>query len=129
LIEIAALETEIVAKISAYATTVNVEVFPEDVAKYRMTHPVGAILVAYDGRNYNNAQVNQQLVSLRFSVIVLTRNLRSHSGAYAILDNALDGATAAGLIPISENFIKYEDGIWYFEQKYSLPAIFNTRTE
>lgn len=79
------IENSIIAKLKQNFPEVLVEGFPDKPSEFILLHPVGALLVHYQGSNYfqsNAISFISQENKKEFSIIVVTRNLRGNEGAY-----------------------------------------------
>jgi len=127
--KITEIENAIINKLKIDIQDLAVEPFPDNVEDYKLLHPKGAILVSYEGSNYTNPQIEQQIRLLEFDVIVIVRNLRSYLGAYEILDRVRQSLTNdlfienAKLYPISEKFLFVEEDKWHYEIRFMLPTV------
>ncbi|MBQ7567294.1 hypothetical protein IJT17_00635 [bacterium] len=120
------IENAIIAKLQEALPGLSAEAFPERPEEYDLLHPVGAVLVQYEGGTYSgNALSNgiAQIKTLRFSVVTLVRNLRSSDGCYAAMQavaDALTGFVIPGTVRpmavVSERFNTEYDGVWSYVQ-------------
>jgi hypothetical protein len=126
------LETQIVDRLKSRLTNIQVEPYPDRPAEYKLLHPTGAVLVHYQGSRYGKRRATDAVVQdrrLEFGVTVLARNLRVHTGAYAILDavcSALTGWQPGGygkIYPLSDGFLSEETGIWQYQMSFALDAL------
>jgi hypothetical protein len=132
-------QSAIVAKIKSAGGMLarfDVSGFPTHPDMYRLTHPIGAVLVLYEGSTFTPKSTTidevRQERTLIWSITVATRDLgwayggpssASNPGAYAALENtrlALAGYRIPGftkIIPLTERFIKkdIDGGAWYYE--------------
>ncbi len=139
--DLLAVENDIVAKLKADITGLQIEAFPEDPEQFfRNLHGIGAILVRYDSSDYeipkaNRKQVITQTRTARWAIWVIYRGLITHDltdsseGLYTRLDavkNSLTGytigtqssaavANASVMYPIRDQFVDENDGLWYHE--------------
>lgn len=123
------IENAIVDKLKENFSKFMVQGFPEKPQEFTLLHPIGAILVHYQGANYassNDIFIISQDKKLEFAVTVVTRNLRSNEGAYETLEKVrqiLCGyriPECTKLIPTKENFISETNGIWQYELRFTL---------
>jgi len=122
------IENEIILKLKEEFPEVLVQGFPDKPAEFILLHSIGAILVHYQGSNYSNSNalafVTQENKK-EFSITIVTRNLRTHNGAYEFLDkvkHTLTGYKINGcspLIPIKDFFISENAGIWQYGINFS----------
>ena len=103
--------------------------FPDNPVEYEFIHPVGALLVRYDGGSItktSSMSLTAQPRDLQFSVVSLTRNLRDHGGCYEVLKRVRDSLLglklpgAAQVYALNEDFVQEEDGVWVYSQRFSL---------
>lgn len=94
-----------------------------------MLHPIGALLVHYQGSNYTNSNALgfiSQDNKKEFSITIVTRNLRENQGSYEYLDkvkSVLTGFEPDGcskLMPAKDFFISENKGIWQYGINFSL---------
>lgn len=127
------IETALIAKLREALPELSIEAFPERPEDYELLHPLGAVLVQYDGSTYGDNRLSNggvaQVRTLRFSVVYLVRNLRDSSGCYDVLARgaealsglAVPGTIGAGTIS-SERFNAETDGVWMYLQTYEFAA-------
>lgn len=118
---ISELESGIIDRLGRYVRGVPIEPFPDDPANYRLRHQRGAILVGYRGSEYEESQELDEVVQFRtmgFDILLLSRNLSSHTGAYRHLEAiraVLTGYVADGFEPMrvrAERYLGHTDGVW-----------------
>lgn len=123
------IENAIIERLQTSFPEILVDGFPDKPSEFILLHPVGALLVHYQGSNYTTTQalgfvtqVNQK----EFSITIVTRNLRNNNGAYEYLDKVkaelsgfqIDECTS--LIPIKDFFISENKGIWQYGINFTL---------
>jgi len=115
------IEDAIVSRLKAKIPDLLVESFPAKPSEFRLLHSKGAILVRYRGARYSAPETIGAVVqdrTMEFDVVIVTRNLRDHSGAYGYLDAvrlAMTGFQVPGCgkcYLTREEFIDETDGIW-----------------
>lgn len=120
---IPALEQGITGRLRTRVSAVAVDPYPGDPLTYRLMHPVGALLVCYQGGDYGDPAglgVVAQDRTLAFVVFVVARELTGHAGAYVWLEAArlaLTGYEVPGfapLIPRRERYVGQKDGVWVY---------------
>ena len=123
------IENSIIDKLKSTFPEVLVLGFPDKPSEFVLIHPVGALLVHYQGSNYTNTQalsfVTQENTK-EFSITVITRNLRNNNGAYEYIDKVK--ATLSGfainectsLLPTKDYFISENAGIWQYGINFTL---------
>lgn len=126
---ISEIEAQIITKLKKEIPDFLVEGFPDKPNEFILIHPIGAILVHYQGSNYSSSQslgyVNQENKK-EFSITIVTRDLRSNNGAYQMLDQVktiLTGFQIAGcskLTPAKDGFISEKSGIWQYGINFTL---------
>lgn len=123
------VENVIIERLQTSFPEILVDGFPDKPSEFILLHPVGALLVHYQGSNYTSTQalgfvtqVNQK----EFSITIVTRNLRNNNGAYEYLDKVkaelsgfqIDECTS--LIPTKDFFISENKGIWQYGINFTL---------
>ena len=111
---------------------VDVASWPDKPDSYRVSHPVGAVLVVYQGSAVERAQGQLMPVQHTFALRLLTRTLRhpstntdqarAGSGTYQLLMAcrlALTGWKPAAdcdpMVVLRTGFADYVDGVWHHE--------------
>ena len=111
---------------------VDVDKMPGDVGKYRMIHPVGAVLVQYERSGFTAPRALNsisQVRGMRFFVFVLSRDLRDGSGAYGLMDSVRGTLTgfaprgAGKMYPLSERLVGERDGIWIYQMTFECQTV------
>ena len=130
------VENAIIERLQTSFPEILVDGFPDKPSEFILLHPIGALLVHYQGSNYTTTQalgfvtqVNQK----EFSITIVTRNLRNNNGAYEYLDKVkaelsgfqIDECTS--LIPTKDFFISENKGIWQYGINFTLKTQ-NTQT-
>jgi hypothetical protein len=133
-IDIATIETAIVARLRALVTSIEIAHFPDSPKNYRLTHRIGAALVVYRGSEYGQVEDTASIIQQRkmeFDVTVLVRDLgwsvggspgATSPGAYAILEAiraALTGYQVPGarkIYLVREKFVERDadGGVWMY---------------
>jgi Gp37 protein len=117
------VETDIVERLKEYLPGISVEPFPDSPDSYRMTHQVGAVLVAYGGGTYGQPRALDVVVTDRvqqWHIHVVARSLAGHQGAYRWLEAArmvLSGwrpSDSRAMHPRSERFVGQKSGLWTY---------------
>ena len=142
-IDIATIETAIVAQLAAQVAGIEVADYPDRPESYRLTHRVGAALVQYLGAKYgamrDTAAIIQERV-MEFGVTVMMRDLGwsygaepsgPSPGAYAILEAvraALTGFRIPGCrktYPRAERFVERDKqgGVWIYLITFALSTM------
>jgi hypothetical protein len=133
-IDIASIETAIVARLRAMVISIEIAHFPDNPKNYRLTHRIGAALVVYRGSDYGQVQDTASIIQerrLEFDITVLVRDLgwsvggspgATSPGAYAILEAiraALTGYQIPGarkIFMVREKFVERDadGGVWMY---------------
>ena len=126
------LESALISALTEAFPDLSVEPFPDNSSEYEFIHPLGALLVQYDGGSISESEalsLTAQPRDLHFTVLSLTRNLRDHGGCYEVLDrvrNCLLGLKLPGVKQIyglQERFSNETDGVWSYAQGFSLRTV------
>ena len=122
-LDIATIESAIAAQLRAQVSAIEIAQFPDKPAAYRLTHRIGAALVAWRGATYGaliDTAAVVQARRLEFEVTLLVRDLGwsfggdpsgPNPGAYALLEAiraALTGLRLPGcrkMFPLREQFL------------------------
>lgn len=123
------IENKIIEKLKSKLTDLLIESFPEKPQEFIFTHPKGAILIHYQGGSYGSSQsvdVIFQQKKMEFALTIVTRNLRTNSGAYALLEEIksiltgfkIDGCSK--MYPTKEGFLVENNGIWQYTINFEL---------
>ena len=122
---IAEIETDLVNKIKAALPHLAVEAYPSKPETYRHLSPNGTVFVVYQRSTLGNDLVAGGMMAqertLHFDLTVLVRDLRTHQGAYPILDALY--VALLGFAPIhcskiwitQDSFISQTDGVWEYQ--------------
>jgi Gp37 protein len=142
-LDIATLESAIVVQLRAQVTAIEIAQFPDKPAAYRLTHRIGAALVAWRGATYGaliDTAAVVQARRLEFEIILLVRDLGwsfgadpsgPNPGAYALLEAiraALTGLQLPGcrkLFPLREQFLGRDPqgAVWTWSALYALETM------
>lgn len=106
--------------------SVEVDLFPDNPATYRFIHAVGAVLIGYQGSDYETTDDTHAIVQTRkltFSLTVFGRGVHHDKGAIALLDKVR--AVITGFRPkhcnkihlVSERYLHQDGGAWQYELK------------
>lgn len=126
---IAEVETAIIGKLRSGIEDVAVEPFPDKPSEYALIHPKGALLVSFSGSTFSDPKPTEVIVQdrrMEFDVTVATKNLRTHTGAYALLEAARVTLTgyqipgASKIYPRREGFISEKSGTWQYGIRFAL---------
>ena len=107
---------------------VKVEAWPEDVSEYTLRGKGAAVLVRYGEAEFNRPdgmEVIRQVMNPAFLVITVVRDLRTHTGAYAIMDR--NRSTIVGLeyknrlfYAVREGLIERNENVWLYGQLFAI---------
>lgn len=123
------IENSIITKLKTEFPEILVEGFPDKPSEFILLHPIGALLIHYQGSNYSTTNALgfiSQENKKGFSITVVTRNLRSNQGAYEYIDKVKEVLTGyqinecSKLMPIRDNFISENGGIWQYGIDFTL---------
>ena len=126
------LESALLGALTEAFPDLSVEPFPDNPSEYEFIHPLGALLVQYDGGSISSSaslSLTAQPRELHFTVLSLTRNLRDHGGCYEVLNRVrkcLLGLKLPGVRQIyglQERFSNEADGVWVYAQSFSLQTM------
>lgn len=128
------IEEAIVARLAGSLEKLHVAAFPDRPDAFKMSNPNGAVLVAYGREVYSKPRDLSLVVQdrrIEWDISILTRNLRSHVGAYDVLDAVrmvLTGWRALGaskLMPVRAEFIDQSQGVWthMLTMTHSIPTV------
>ncbi len=123
------IENSIIERLKTIFPEVLVQGFPDKPSEFILLHPIGALLVHYQGSNYTNSESLGCIVQdnkKEFSITVVTRNLRFNQGAYEYIDNVKSVLTGfqpdecSKLMPTKDFFISENSGIWQYGVNFTL---------
>lgn len=124
-------ENKIIERLKEQVGEVEIISFPDNPAEYKLLHPKGALLVRFAGSDYEESEAEvliRQVVKLLWDVVIVSRNLRNHYGAYDLLDKvraALTGFEIAEtrMFPVREDFLMEESGLWQYGSRFAFRSI------
>jgi hypothetical protein len=142
-LDIATIESAIAAQLRGQVNAIEIAQFPDKPAAYRLTHRIGAALVAWRGATYGaliDTAAVVQARRLEFEVTLLVRDLGwsfgadpsgPNPGAYALLEAiraALTGFRVPGcrkMFPLREQFLGRDPqgGVWTWSAVYALETM------
>lgn len=142
-LDIATIESAIAAQMRAKITDVEVVQFPDKPSAYRLTHRIGAALVAWRGATYGSLNDTAAIVQARrleFEIALVVRDLGwsfgadpsgPSPGAYTLLEavrSALTGFRVPGcrkMYPLRESFLGRDPqgGAWMWSSMYALDTM------
>ena len=109
------------ARLQAALPHVLVELFPDNPASYRFMHPLGAVLIAYEGGKYKRLEDIGMVVQERqviLHITVFSRSLHGEAGGHVLLDEvrlAIAGFAPTSCTPchlIDDGFLAENGGTW-----------------
>lgn len=127
--DIALIEEALRQRLQAEITDVAVESYPANPDLYRLTHPVGALLVGYAGSEYSEPVNGIQEQSMRWVVTLLMQGLYSHAGNYTPLQQVRDllsgfkpeGCRSACYL-LTDQFVGQAGGVWQWDLVFKATA-------
>jgi Gp37 protein len=142
-LDIATIESAVAAQLRAQISAIEVVQFPDKPAAYRLTHRIGAALVAWRSASYGALYDTAAIVQerrLEFEIALVVRDLGwtfgadssgPSPGAYALLEairTALTGFRVAGcrkMYPLREQFLGRDPqgGAWTWSSIYALDTM------
>lgn len=142
-LDLATIESAIAAQLRAQINTIEIAQFPDKPAAYRLTHRIGAALVAWRGATYGALIDTAAIVQARrleFEITLLVRDLGwsfggdpsgPDPGSYALLESiraALTGLRIPGcrkMYPLREQFLGRDPqgGVWTWSALYALETM------
>ena len=142
-LDIASIESAIAAQLRAQISGIEIVQFPDRSSAYRLTHQIGAALIAWRGTSYGPLIDTAAIVQARrleFEINLLMRDLGwafgadpsgLNPGAYATLESiraALTGFRIPGcrkLFPVKEQFLGRDPqgGLWTWSATYAMETI------
>lgn len=118
-----ALEFAVIARLQVRIPELAVDAFPDNPEKYRLNHPIGALLVRYNGSKYGGVSDTDAVLQERTMVVEVTlvfRSLNGKDGVYAYLEavrRALAGyriPAFSKLKPVRDEFVSQGGGEWRY---------------
>jgi len=115
------VESALIARIKATVPALEVIPYPDDPRYYKLSHPVGAILVIFREEVFGPSKSTDAVIQDRelvFELVIQVRNLRDHFGLYRVIDAlwcALLGWQAYGCKRATGKrgaFQHLGDGVW-----------------
>jgi len=111
-----------------------VEFFPDSPGRYRLNHPVGAVLVGYAASRFEASQSLDRIMQPRemsFAVTLVSRRLHGAQGAVPYLDSLRSSLIGLmlphcqmGLIAATEAIVgQSESGLWHYRQEYTTSSM------
>ena len=130
------VENDIIAKLAADISNVDVRSFPDNPSEYVITHLGVSLLVRYDGSDYvepepNNQKFLTQTRLFRWIITVMQKNLsfkNGHHGIYDLIESirsSLSGYTitsmsdASVMYPVGDRFVSENQGQWVYQTTFA----------
>lgn len=131
--DIAPLENEILARLEQTHKQQAVEAFPEGAADYVLREPKGAILVIFNSAVFGSPgglDGTGQLSDNRFQLSLVTRDLRGHHGAYALIASVIRALAghrvgAYALYPRRVEFANRTKTQWQYDLLFEITTFFS----
>jgi hypothetical protein len=123
------IENSIIDKLKTTFPEILIQGFPDKPSEFILIHPIGALLVHYQGSSYsssNSFSVISQENKKEFAITIVTRNLRGNQGAYEYLESVKSILTGfqieecSELMPTKDYFISENSGIWQYGINFTL---------
>lgn len=120
---IAAIEAAYVERLATPLKPLTVEPFPGDPGSYKLGNRKGAVLVVYRGSRLGKSQSTAAIAqerTLLFDLVVMVKDLRSHTGAYPVIQaiyRQLQGFKPAGAARAwieRDGFVEHDAGVWTY---------------
>ncbi|NJR38527.1 MAG: hypothetical protein HC781_06370 [Leptolyngbyaceae cyanobacterium CSU_1_4] len=110
---------------------VRLESFPDAPKDLGKPSSSGKVLVGYKKSSFrvtNRTPLTMEQLA-EFELSIQVKNLRTHTGAYTLLDQIRFGllgfiplmGASQGMYPVSEGFTDLDEGSWYYSQTFLLP--------
>jgi len=123
------LENLLLAALQAAITGpgVLVEAYPDKVDNY-VLKGTAAVLVHYAGAEFtppDGSEYVRQMLGASFQVVTVSRDLRTHTGAYALMDTIRDHVLGLEyrnkqFFAVSEQLLARENGVWWYGQTFAV---------
>lgn len=132
LFDINDFEKPIIQRLKIKHPKTTVEPFPEGTENYVLKDPNGAILVIFNSTTFStpgNLDATGQDTNNQFQISVVTRDLRSHYGAYALIKSviaALSGHRIGtyGVFPRRIDFAARQKTHWQYNLLFQINSFF-----
>jgi hypothetical protein len=128
------VENDIITKLGDIPD-IEIRSFPDSPSEYNLVHPGGALLVRYDGSDYqepdgNNQRFLTQTRLFRWIITIVQKNLsfrNNHHGIYDLIElvrTTLSGYTitskpdASIMYPIGDRFVSENQGTWIYQMTF-----------
>lgn len=125
------VQATLLARLKERISGVEIAPFPARPDQYRLTHRVGALLVAYSGSRYGDSQSTDAVIQVReqrWDINIVARSLGDTSDALRLLDRARRAVTGLDLDagptrPVSEQFLSHDEGVWTYALTVAVPTL------
>jgi hypothetical protein len=129
---LAEVETALIARIKAVLNGSEIAVtgFPGDSEQEARAGRQARVFVGYKRSRFELASAGRYQQTAEFEIVLMVRNIRTYVEAYPLLDAVRFGLTGfwptcdsieGSCYPVSESFLKVDDGIWYYSQVFAIP--------
>lgn len=129
MIKISEIRQRVIEKLKQEEIGLQIEAFPNRPSEYSLTHPEGAVLIAFDGLNLIPPHINQQAFTVSLTANILFSTIIESSEMLDKLDLIRQSITndiflyGSRFYCVSQMPLGEKDNIWYYKQKYILPGI------
>lgn len=127
------IEDYLLATVQGAIATARIYGFPDNPGELGRTQPQSRILLGYKRSNFTKNSIEPVTLqaTLQYELTFEVRGLRTHQGAYELLDSVrrvlfglrLPIPNAQPLIITNEGFVDHTDSIWVYSQGYSLSLV------
>jgi hypothetical protein len=130
-----ALESHVRAILGRADLKSAVRPFPENIRELKTPTPSGQVLISYKRSSFNLIEKDvpiRQEQTLFFDLVIQIKGLRTHTGAYALLDELrfglmgwMSGLSAQNLPAYTsdERFLDLDENLWAWSQTIAIPLI------
>lgn len=122
---------DVLAHLQSRLPDYSVELFPDDVASYFLSHPNGAVLISYQSSEFSESQdvffVNQKR-NIRLALTMISRSQWGDFGALELCDLVREAVVGFQAINckkasiLDEQFLTEIGGLWQYEILVNLPT-------
>jgi hypothetical protein len=123
------IRQSIIEKLRNDITDFEVMPFPNKPQDFVLTHPKGALLVAFDGLNFSEPATTQQFFTLTINITLCFNSTIDSESMLNDIDRVRQALTneyyaygskfyCVSIMPLGE-----EDNIWYYKLKFILPGL------
>lgn len=127
--KISEIRKAVIDKLENEIRDLKIEPFPNNPRDFRLLHPNGAVLIAFDGLNPSEPRTQQQFYTLTMKATVLFRSTIDSENMLNKLDLIRQSVTN-DLYPYGSRFycvsqvpLGEEDHVWYYRITFVLPGI------